>query len=137
MIPAAAVLVVGDDDGGLVPVLARLEGAHQIGHVLLAVQERRIAGVFVVRPQRLDKRHRRQLAASDIGIERLLVLEVVCSAWRAVGIVGVIRKRLMMKLEQRVRMPQHGGVPPAGVPGPGNTPIAESVADGGRRLRGH
>ena len=40
VVPAAAVLVVGDDDGGVVPVGAVLDGVDQVGHVLLALQLR-------------------------------------------------------------------------------------------------
>ena len=47
----------------------------------------------------------------------------------AVGELGVVRERLVVKLKQRVGVAQDRGVPTARVPGPGHVLLAESVAN--------
>ena len=76
VVPAAAVLVVGDDDGGVLPVGAVLHGLHQVGDVLLALLEVGVARVLVVRAERLDEGDGRQAVVLQRGEEVGLVLQV-------------------------------------------------------------
>ena len=56
VIPASAILVVGDDNGAIFPGLAVLHGLHQIGDVLLPGHFHGITGMLVVESSRLDER---------------------------------------------------------------------------------
>src|SRR5208337_794476 len=76
MVPAAAVLVVGDDDRGVRPVGAALDGMHDVGDVLLARQQVGVAGVLVVLANRLDEADGGQVATGQVGEKVILVLEV-------------------------------------------------------------
>ena len=60
------------------------------------------------------------------GHEVGLVLQVRRLGGGAVGVLGEVGERLMMKLEQRIRMAGECVVPSAGVPGPRHRGVAQS-----------
>jgi hypothetical protein len=60
MIPEAAVLVVGDDDGGVLPVRAVAHRVDQLLGVALAVEHVGVARVLVHLAEWLDERDRRK-----------------------------------------------------------------------------
>jgi len=74
MVPTSAILVIGDDNGGVFPEAAVLDGLDDVGDVLLAAQKIGVTGMLIIRTQRLDKGYRRQLIAQQIAEERRLVL---------------------------------------------------------------
>src|SRR5262249_51370775 len=81
------------------PLGAVLHGVDNVGHVLLALEERGIAGMLVVGAERLDETDRRQVAGLEVREEIDLVLEVGFAA-RAVGREVVeIGERLVVPLE--------------------------------------
>src|SRR6266545_5877563 len=86
VIPKPAILVVGDNDRGIGPGRALLDGLDQIGHVLLAARQVGIAGVFVVGAGRLDKRDRRQGVVVRRPQKLLFVVQVRGLAWRSIAI---------------------------------------------------
>ena len=107
VVPAAAVLVVSNDDQRVVPVLALLHCIHNLRHVLLSLEEVGIARMFIVRTERLDKGHGRQCAVLHIGEEVVLILQVrgrgrVHLSIHPRSVVVVVSKWLMVPLEQRV-----------------------------------
>ena len=67
VIPASSVLVIGDDNERSVELGTVADGVHQFEHVLLALLQARVAGVFVVETQRLDERDRRQSMRLHVG----------------------------------------------------------------------
>src|SRR5262249_53138395 len=60
VVPGATVLVVGDDDRGVLPVGAVLDGADEVDGVLLALADVGVAGVLVVGAEGLDEGDRRE-----------------------------------------------------------------------------
>src|SRR5262249_46895548 len=124
VVPAAAVLIVGDDDGSVGPVGTVLHGVDNVGDMLLASQQVGVAGVLVVRAERFDEGDGRQAAVGEIGEEVVLVGQVLAAVgihrgravvdhelagggvkeeWREVVVVS---ERLMVPLEERI----NGGV---------------------------
>jgi hypothetical protein len=134
MVPAPAILVVGDDDRDVGPVGAVLDRANQVRDVLLSLDERGVAGVLVVRPERLDEGDRRQRPVAEGSGELLLILQVGRLRRRAVRVVGEVGERLVVVLEERVRFPGERIVPAAGIPGPADILLAQAIADGRHRL---
>jgi hypothetical protein len=55
VVPEAAVLVVGDDDRGVLPVGTVADGVDQVEHVLLTGDQIGVTGVLVVGAERLDE----------------------------------------------------------------------------------
>src|SRR5260370_32342519 len=102
MVPTAPVFIIGYDDGAIGPELAPLDRAHQIRYVHLTGDQIGITGMLVVAADRLDKAHARQSAASQVVEEGAFILEMFGFARRAISVVGVVGKRLMMELKQRI-----------------------------------
>ena len=109
--------------------------------MLLAPQQTGVAGMFVVRPEWLDKRDGRQSAPSDLAKEGRFVLQMrprTRCGWveRPVRVerrvLGVIAERLMMVLEQRISMAVDRVTPPARIPFPAHSRIVETVANRGQ-----
>ena len=139
MVPAAAVLVVQDDDRRVRPQRAVLHGMHDVGGVLLAGQNGGIARMLVELAGELDERDLRQLAGRQVDVELRLVLQLrrgadVLGIQSPVvvegGIFGEVGKRLVVVLKQLARLACHGIVPAAGVPTPGNARRIQAIADG-------
>src|SRR5207249_1861739 len=105
VVPEPAVLVVGDDYGAIRPVGAVLHSVYEVGHVLLALQVAGVAWVLVVCADGFDERHRGQVVAGERAHEVLFVLQVGRSAGRAVGVVGIVGERLVVELEEWIRVP--------------------------------
>src|SRR5262249_52025051 len=111
VVPSAAVLVIGDDNGCVRPLGAVLHGMDDVGHMLLPLQQVGIARMLVIRPKRLDKTDGGQVAAGQIAEEIRLVLQVGIGVQESVvlgvggpirvegSVVGVVGKRLMVVLE--------------------------------------
>ena len=76
MIPAPAILVVGDDERGVRPVRTTLHCFHQIGDVLLSAQQIGVPWMLVVFADGLDERNGRELAGLYVLDEILLVFQV-------------------------------------------------------------
>ena len=75
VVPAAAGIVVQDDDCRVRPQGAVLHGMHDIGGPLLAGQNGRIARMLVELAGELDERDLRQLAGRQVDVELRLVLQ--------------------------------------------------------------
>ena len=60
---------------------------------------------------RLVERDMRQGAGIDVAKEVLAILEMLGAPRRPVGVVGIVGEGLMVELEERIRMPDHRGVP--------------------------
>ena len=75
VVPAAAVLVVQDDDRRVRPQRAVLHGMHDVGGPLLAGQNGRVARMLVELAVELDERDARQLARGQVDVELRLVLQ--------------------------------------------------------------
>ncbi|MDE3074302.1 MAG: hypothetical protein KGJ86_02645 [Chloroflexota bacterium] len=57
MIPESTMLIVGDDDGAAVPVLAFLHRLDELGSVAITLDEVGVSWVLRVRGERLDEGH--------------------------------------------------------------------------------
>src|SRR5258708_39638227 len=105
VIPAAAVFVVRDDDQRVFPIVAMLNAAHQVGNVLLPLQQGGVSGMLIVGTQSLDKSDRGQTFLFEVGEEAGFILQVrrryrVTGAVLEWSVVVVIGKGLVVPLEQ-------------------------------------
>ena len=104
MVPAASVLVIGDHDESLSPVRASTYRLDDVGNVLLTLQQVGIAGMLVVRAQRLYEAHRRKIMIFQIEEEIIFILQVsggnqIALAIYPRSVVVVIGKWLVVPLE--------------------------------------
>src|SRR5579884_4347985 len=100
MIPAAAVLVVGDDDRGRVPIRRAAHGVDQLLDVVLSGDQRRVVGVIVLDADRFDEGDTRETPRAQVSKESLLVLQVgleVLRTRRAPALI--VGERLMVILK--------------------------------------
>src|SRR5262249_28871704 len=128
VVPGAAVLVVGDDDGAAAPERAPLEPSEDARHLVIAARDVGITAMLALRAARLPERHRGQAAVGDRGQQVGLVLQVLGARRRALAVAREVDERLMMELEQSVRLAGERVVPAAGIPGPADAFVAEAVA---------
>jgi hypothetical protein len=63
VIPASAILVVGDDNGAILPNTAVLDCLNQIGNVFLSRYLHRVTRMLIVDPGGFDKRDGGQVVA--------------------------------------------------------------------------
>src|SRR5438105_14108896 len=96
-----------------------------------------VAGMFIVESLRLDERHRGQRPSASGGDERALIEQMLLSCRRSFGVTREVNERLVMVLKVTRGMTGVGVAPAAGVPGPRNPPIAQTVAYGRVRQRRH
>ena len=118
VIPPATVLVVGDDDHGMRPDGAILYGLDQLGYLLLAGDERRVARVLVLVADRLDEGDGREAPRGQVAKEVRLILEVARPLGCAGRVPGEVDEGLVVELKQRVWMAGLRIVPAASVPCP-------------------
>src|ERR1700736_6738837 len=98
VIPTPAIFVVGDNDYEIFPNFALLHRSNEVSHVLLPRYYVCVSWMLIVFTDRLDERHRRQIAGSDVREEILLILQM--RIWPCRGRLelrrfqcGIIRRR--------------------------------------------
>src|SRR6185436_19819461 len=99
VVPEAAVLVVGNDDGHPLPLGRFLQFQQEIIQVLVAARHVRIARMLVQPAHRLVERDLRQRALVDGGGEVVVVLEVLLAVRLARREALVVVERLVVRLE--------------------------------------
>lgn len=108
MIPAAAELIVRDDDQRILGVLALLDGRDEIRDMLLPREQVGVARVLVVRTERLYEADCGKPLAREVGEEIGFILQVPCRPRVAVAVgekwrvVVVVREGLMVPLEKTI-----------------------------------
>src|SRR5207245_10647553 len=109
--PAPAVLVVRDDDRGVVPVRAAADRVDELVDVILARGEIGVSRVLVVEAVGLDERHGGKLPGPQGRYKVLLILQVLGLRRGAVRIIREVDERLVVELEPRPRLPGDRVVP--------------------------
>src|SRR5262249_33242818 len=135
VVPGAAVLVIGDEDGGAGPERALLDRLQNRRHLVVATADVGVARVLVLRADRLPEDDRRQIAGRDAGEQLLFVLQVLLAGLGAIAKLLEIGEGLVVELEEIVRLAGDGVVPAAGIPDPADALFAQAVADGDAVLR--
>ena len=92
-------LIVRDDDGRVLPVWAIAHGVDELNEMVLAGDQIRVAGVFVVGADRLDERYGRKRSRLCGRDEVRFVFEMLRFRRGAVGVLCEIGEWLMMKLK--------------------------------------
>ncbi len=135
MVPIAAILVIGDDDGARGKELAAADIVDDPGDMAIAGRDIGIAGMLVVAAERLVEDHRRQVAGGDVGEEVGLVLEMLALRLGAVGEIREIGEGLVVVLEARIGLAGKRIVPAARIPRPADILFRQAVADRRHGLR--
>src|SRR5438046_833081 len=116
VVPEATVLVVRDDDDGVLPIRSRAHRFDERHDVMFSPEDVAIAGMFVDRAQWLDERYGGKRALRRASQKVLFVQEMFTLCSRAVGVAFEIDERLMMILKAAVRVSCDRVVPTTGEP---------------------
>src|SRR5688572_4917439 len=111
MIPGPAVLVIGDDDCSAGPKRTLLERLQDFGHLVIAARDVGTARMLVLPPDRLPEGYRRQAAVRDGSQHVCLVLQMLLLRGTAVAELLEISERLVVELEELVRLAGERVVP--------------------------